>query len=252
MATAHPTEDKVLSNGDVAAPASANDSSKPAAPETAPATSDTQSNEAATSTPASAAAAAASAPDQPVLSNAELKKRAKAEKAAKRAAARTAGGPAGGGDAAPGQAPPAKQQQSQKDKAQASAQQQRPAGGAAQGKQNQGQAQGQSSAIRRRQSQGQATIAKDIKEVKEKGLRKEVGFFGHLSGKPKTHTIEGAPKEVHPAVLALGLQMSSYVVCGSTARCVAMLLAFKSVSIPKPYQIKLSAQAQYSNCPIGH
>jgi translation initiation factor eIF-2B subunit delta len=31
-------------------------------------------------------------------------------------------------------------------------------------------------------------------------------------------------------VLALGLQLRDYVVCGSSARCVATLLAFKRVS----------------------
>jgi translation initiation factor eIF-2B subunit delta len=39
----------------------------------------------------------------------------------------------------------------------------------------------------------------------------------------------GASKDVHPAILALGLQYSSYAICGSTARMVAMLLAFKAV-----------------------
>lgn len=42
--------------------------------------------------------------------------------------------------------------------------------------------------------------------------------------------MEGVNKEVHPAVLALGLQMSTFTVCGSNARCVAMLLAFKKVT----------------------
>jgi translation initiation factor eIF-2B subunit delta len=58
---------------------------------------------------------------------------------------------------------------------------------------------------------------------------KQVGLFGHLYGQPRRYGIEGASKEVHPSVLALGLQMSNYEICGSTARCVAMLLAFKSV-----------------------
>ena len=59
--------------------------------------------------------------------------------------------------------------------------------------------------------------------------RREVALFGHLYGPGRRMTIDGAPKEVHPSVLALGLQMSSYTICGSNARCVAMLFAFKTV-----------------------
>lgn len=59
---------------------------------------------------------------------------------------------------------------------------------------------------------------------------KKVALFDHLYGHPRRVTLAGAAKDVHPTVLALGLQMSSYVICGSNARCVAMLLAFKEVS----------------------
>lgn len=59
---------------------------------------------------------------------------------------------------------------------------------------------------------------------------KNVALFGHLYGQPRRTTIAGAGKDVHPAILALGLQMSNYVICGSNARCVATLLAFKRVS----------------------
>ena len=59
---------------------------------------------------------------------------------------------------------------------------------------------------------------------------KHVALFGHLYGNPRRTTIAGAGKDVHPAVLALGLQMSNYVICGSNARCVATLLVFKRVS----------------------
>ena len=62
--------------------------------------------------------------------------------------------------------------------------------------------------------------------------KKKVGLFGHLYGTPRRTTIAGAGKDVHPAVLALGLQMSSYVICGSNARCVATLLVFKRVGEP--------------------
>lgn len=58
---------------------------------------------------------------------------------------------------------------------------------------------------------------------------KTVEFFRHLY-KPRTTIIASAGKEVHPTVLALGLQMSSYTICGSCARLVATLQAFKKVS----------------------
>lgn len=62
------------------------------------------------------------------------------------------------------------------------------------------------------------------------GENKEVSLFGHLYGKARRVTIAGAAKGVHPAVLALGLKMSNYVICGSNARCVSTLIACKMVS----------------------
>ena len=58
---------------------------------------------------------------------------------------------------------------------------------------------------------------------------KNVALFDHLYGPPRRNTIAGAGKDVHPAVVALGMQMRNYVICGSSARCVATLLAFKRV-----------------------
>lgn len=59
---------------------------------------------------------------------------------------------------------------------------------------------------------------------------KEVVLFGHLYGKARRVTIAGTVKGVHPAVLALGLEMSNYVICGSNARCISTLSACKMVS----------------------
>lgn len=59
---------------------------------------------------------------------------------------------------------------------------------------------------------------------------KTVEFFRHLY-KTRTTTVAGASKEIHPAVLALGLQMSNYTLCGSCARLVATLQAFKKVRL---------------------
>lgn len=75
--------------------------------------------------------------------------------------------------------------------------------------------------VRRRPSQSGAAQPAVRKE------NKEVGLFSHLYSQPRRQTVEGTSKDVHPAVLALGFQMSSYTICGSNARCVAMLLAFK-------------------------
>lgn len=66
----------------------------------------------------------------------------------------------------------------------------------------------------------------------KKTVNKEVAMFSHLYNQPRKHTLEGSAREVHPAVLELGLQLSSYVICGSQARCIAMLLALKSVRLP--------------------
>ena len=69
--------------------------------------------------------------------------------------------------------------------------------------------------------------------VEARKEEKKVALFDHLYGQPRRTTLAGAGKDIHPAVLTLGLQMSSYVICGSNARCVAMLLAFKEVGFPK-------------------
>ncbi|KAF1938508.1 nagb/rpia/CoA transferase-like protein [Clathrospora elynae] len=84
--------------------------------------------------------------------------------------------------------------------------------------------------LRRRPSQTNAPAMKEQPEKKPKKEPKQAGlFFGHLYSQPKQQSLVGASKDVHPAVLALGLQYSSYAICGSTARMVAMLLVFKTV-----------------------
>ncbi|GAB7357205.1 hypothetical protein MBLNU459_g8190t1 [Dothideomycetes sp. NU459] len=158
------------------------------------------------------------------LSGKELKERAKREKAERRAkekAEKTGGpegpsppaGPAGAKGSRGAQAEGSKQQrqgeQSQK-------------GGQAQQKKALPQGAGPHALPVRGSKQIPAGAVKEPRRG-----TKEVGLFGHLYSQPKKYTIENVSKEVHPAVLALGLQMSSYVICGSNARCVAMLLAFK-------------------------
>ncbi|CAN9293792.1 unnamed protein product [Alternaria alternata] len=162
------------------------------------------------SAPATTNGEAAPATDAPKkLSPAELKKQKQAEKQAKRAQAKAAGGT------------PNQQQGPSKD---SQKQQKDP-------KQTSKDAQSRPGPVRRRPSQANAPVlkepekrAKKDKEPKQTGL-----FFGHLYSQPKQQSLVGASKDVHPSVLALGLQYSSYAICGSTARMVAMLLVFKTV-----------------------
>ena len=82
--------------------------------------------------------------------------------------------------------------------------------------------------VRSRPSHSNTALPQPRKEAKEDP--KQVGlFFGHLYSQPRKHSMVGTSKDVHPAILALGLQYSSYTVCGSTARMMAMLLAFKAL-----------------------
>jgi translation initiation factor eIF-2B subunit delta len=57
---------------------------------------------------------------------------------------------------------------------------------------------------------------------------KTVEFFRHITKtKAQPAGLKSANKDVHPAVQVLGLQMSNYMICGSSARLVATLQAFK-------------------------
>ena len=159
------------------------------------------------------------------LSNAEIKKRAKAERTARRAAAKVSTGVDQGGPSGQQQRPSSNR---------------RPSAGKEQlqspktldmGKHPKGSAsstQGKLLPIRPGGAQAPKEGLADMKQ-KKKVDEKRVSIFGHLYGQPKRTTLAGAGKEVHPVVLALGLQMRDYVICGSNARCVAMLLCFKRV-----------------------
>jgi len=149
--------------------------------------------------------------DAPKLSGAELKKKAKEEKAARRAQAaleKTSGGIVPTSVNAPGLAQKADPQKGQKGSTQKK------------GAQVAVEARGLPS----RGIQRTVPVAEVPKEED-----KTVEFFRHLY-KTRTTSIAGAGKEVHPAVLSLGLQMGSYTICGSSARLVATLQAFKRVS----------------------
>ncbi|ETN42171.1 uncharacterized protein HMPREF1541_04112 [Cyphellophora europaea CBS 101466] len=60
-------------------------------------------------------------------------------------------------------------------------------------------------------------------------IEKKVAMFAHLRSKEEKTTLASAGREIHPAVLSLGLQLRDYVICGGNARCIAMLLVFKKV-----------------------
>ncbi|KAI9043455.1 translation initiation factor eIF2B subunit delta [Aspergillus affinis] len=185
------------------------------------------------------------------LTPAELKKKAKAEKAARRArekVEREATG--GGGGAAPaGPGTPSKKGSGAGG-----------AGGAGAGAKDASAGAGASQkGQRHRRGSAHGAPGSSGAEAKKKQEDKNVAVFGHLYGQPRRTTIAGAGKEVHPAVLALGLQMRDYVVCGSSARCVATLLAFKRVievyttplgtSLPRHLTTHLSHQITYlSTC----
>lgn len=167
--------------------------------------------------PAAAGTDAATAGGAKALTPAELKKKAKEEKAARRAKEkleREQGGAGAAGGSAPsgGQGRPP-----------ATPKKDATGGGASQ--------KGQKAPPPRRGSGPGTVIQTPAVEQKKKKDDKKVAVFGHLYGQQRRTTIAGAGKEVHPAVLALGLQLRDYVVCGSSARCVATLLAFKRVSL---------------------
>ena len=175
------------------------------------------------------------------LSPAELKKRAKADKQARRAAQKEQQDEGGAQDSAPNgvngevktpkQDTASAQEPKRKVDKQPKAQQQQKQGKSSTPDQEshhkRSGSQQQPLPIRRRPSQsGQSGVQRPPSKPTQKMDPNQVELFTHLYT-PRRHNIEGVSKDVHPAVLALGFQMSSYEICGSTARCVAMLLVFK-------------------------
>lgn len=172
------------------------------------------------------------------LSPAELKKRAKAEKQARRAAEKEQrGGGAGDGAAqatttisasaqgaskqqkAGGEAKPKGNQQQQPKGPQTPSQPLRPGEHQPQHRRTGSQAAPPTPIMKRRPSHSEP--------AQKKPESKQVELFSHLYTTPRRTTMEGAHKDVHPSVLALGFRIASYECCGSSARCVAMLQAFK-------------------------
>jgi translation initiation factor eIF-2B subunit delta len=209
----------------------------PAGTENAPAGSIASKNE--TNTKGMAQSTKTSATADPVLapklSGAELKAQKKAEKAARRQQEKSgpvASTPASGGKSQ------AQNAQSQRGKGEPGGGQHRRTGSTAADMRN-GPIKG-----------AQAATTQPEEPRKED---KTVELFRHLY-KARATTISGASKEVHPAVLALGQQMSSYIICGSNARLVATLQAFKRVSFQGSPSLSgdvlfVSFNLQISLCP---
>lgn len=60
-----------------------------------------------------------------------------------------------------------------------------------------------------------------------KALSHGLRIFSHFGlPKPVVHTIKG---DIHPAIIRLGLLFSEFKICGANARCIATLIAFKTV-----------------------
>lgn len=59
------------------------------------------------------------------------------------------------------------------------------------------------------------------------GMSRGLRIFSHFGlPKPVGHSVKG---DIHPAIVRLGLLFSEFRICGSNARCIATLLAFKKV-----------------------
>ena len=154
------------------------------------------------------------------ISGAELKKKAKAEKAARRVQEKQ-----GKQQPPPTDAKGSKKLETGPESARKGSVAPVPATPTAKGPHNHHKTASFSKPLTLRQGSTQAPAP----PVQAKKDTKKVALFGHLYGQPRRITIAAAGKDVHPAVLALGLQTSNYVICGSSARCVAMLLVFKRV-----------------------
>ncbi|KAL8998317.1 MAG: hypothetical protein Q9169_002631 [Polycauliona sp. 2 TL-2023] len=181
------------------------------------------------------------------LSGAELKKRAKAEKAAKRVQSKQEQ------QNLPSNAPPSDRPENnvpgtQKDAISPSSQQIVPK------KQHKRTGSASTTSQKPLQLRPGPQQAPATEPEPRKAIPK-LAFVSHLYGTPRRTSIAGAGKDVHPSILALGLQISNYIICGSNARCVSTLIVFKKVieayttppnnSLPRDLTLHLSSQIDY-------
>lgn len=156
-------------------------------------------------------------------SKAEAKKIAKLNKQARRAKERE--------EREQGLGVPAEQQQ-QKQKQPQQQQQQTSTGASAPAKKTGKQL--EKPAVAQRRTSAAPPTAAETKKKREQLVSDNIPpMFAHLAWQSAHKaSVSTAGIDIHPAVLALGLQIRDYVVCGSSARCVATLLAFKQVNMP--------------------
>jgi translation initiation factor eIF-2B subunit delta len=64
---------------------------------------------------------------------------------------------------------------------------------------------------------------------KQQNKLNQVPWLSHLDPPKKPNTASNTNRELHPAVLALGLRFAEHKMVGSNARCVAMLTTFAKV-----------------------
>jgi translation initiation factor eIF-2B subunit delta len=174
------------------------------------------------------APAAEGAKEEKKLSGKELKALKVAEKQAKRAQKK--GLAVAPSSAAEASSSASKSQQPKKEqKAAAQTKQAQGKAGGSGGGAGAGAAPGQKDIPHRtRRPSAVATPVEKLAPKQKTASKLQIPLFGHLV-QNRRQGIMGSSKDVHPAVLALGLQMARYEVCGSTARVLAMLLAFKAV-----------------------
>lgn len=158
------------------------------------------------------------------LSGAEIKKRAKAEKAARRAQVKQEKAPAAKGNI-PEQTKPAVMTKNAQETSKGHTNGPSTSSSKGQHKRTTSMSAPPQKALPLRTPHSQVAPT----SVQTANESKKVALFSHLYGHARRSTLVGVGKDVHPAVLALGLQMSHYIVCGSNARCIATLLVFKRV-----------------------
>ena len=175
--------------------------------------------------PSSVQAAATPPANEEKLSNAELKKRAKAEKQAKRAQKKADEG------VPPTQAGPSNPlrsaQQQQRQRAPPTPRETSiPSPSLATTRQQGKQTQSQTRPLPHRPAHSTPQSQQETQVVENKN----VALFEHLYKQPRRTTIAGVSKDVYRDVLAVGLQMSNYKIRGSIVRCEETLLAFRKAS----------------------
>ncbi|KAG6832881.1 hypothetical protein H0H92_004765 [Tricholoma furcatifolium] len=151
-----------------------------------------------------AVAKPASQPSQKSMTKAERRELQERQRAAKLAQKSAQGGPTAAKESAPSKPPKAPSTPAQKKFGEASG----------------------SSATKvstAKEANAGATAAAEDSTLASRGLR----IFSHFGlPKPIGHAIKG---DIHPAIIRLGLLFSEFRICGSNARCIATLTAFKTV-----------------------